>query len=106
MPTTTATAKREVTLLKNEVKAYLKKWGLDTDVTFYSKTKWRERGEPYGNEAVLSMTFEGPLYEALNYGEWGGYREGGAVDFFANVGQKYGLYFEQGYAWSGHFHDY
>jgi len=98
------TTTRPTTALKREVQAYLKKWGLDYDVHWYSKTKWRERGEPFGNEADLSLTFEGPLYEALNYGSYGGYRAGGAQDFLAEVGRKYGYFFEQGYAWSGHFH--
>jgi len=100
----TTTTVRPVTAMKNEIKRYLKRWGLDTDVHWYSKTAWQERGEPYGNEADVSLTFEGPLYEALNYGEWGGFREGGAVDFFAETARKYGYFFEQGYAWSGHFY--
>jgi hypothetical protein len=70
----------------------------------YSKTSWRERGEPYGNDASFSMTFEGPLYEALNYGEWGGYKAGGAVDFLTETSRKYGFYYERGYAWSAHFY--
>ena len=50
------------------------------------------------------MTFEGPLYEALNYGEWGGYKAGGAVDFLTETSRKYGFYYERGYAWSAHFY--
>jgi len=98
------TTEKPLTALKREVRAFLKRNGFNYDMGFYSKSAWRARGEPFGNEADWSLTFEGPLYEALNYGEWGGYREGGAVDFFANVGRKYGYWWEQGYAWSGHFY--
>ena len=98
------TSEQPLTAMKREVRAYLKRNGFDYDMGFYSKSAWRARGEPFGNEAAWSMTFEGPLYEALNYGEWGGFREGGAVDFLAETARKYGYFFEQGYAWSGHFY--
>ena len=90
--------------LKREVKAFIKRSGFDYDMGFYNKSQWRARGEPFGNEADWSMTFEGPLYEALNYGSYGGYRAGGAVDFMAETARKYGYFFEMGYAWSGHFY--
>ena len=98
------TTTKPVTAMKREIQAYLKRQGLDSDVAFFSKTAWAERGEPYGQGAELSMTFEGPLYEALNYGEWGGFKPGGAVDFMTTVSHKYGYFFEQGYAWTGHFY--
>ena len=102
MPTTTARPKTAA--LKRELSAYFKKCGFDIDTHWYSKTAWKERGEPFGNEAALSLTFEGPLYEALNYGEWGGYRAGGADDVIHTTARKYGFYAEMGYAWSLHFH--
>lgn len=47
----------------------------------------------YFNPKLINMTFEGPLYHALNYG----YRvEPQLNEFF----EKRGLYFEYGYAWS------
>lgn len=46
----------------------------------------------YCNKDTLTMTFEGPLYEELNYGN--------AHDKLSAIFKKYGLYFEMGYAWS------
>ena len=46
---------------------------------------------------ILSMSFEGELYDVLNgyaYG-WGKY-----ADEFKNIFEKYGLYFELGHAWN------
>lgn len=40
------------------------------------------------------MTFEGPLYDVLNYGD--GTTENELRTFF----EDYGLYYELGYAWS------
>lgn len=47
----------------------------------------------YANPDLITMTFEGPLYHALNY-EFS--LEEKLQAFFA----KYGMYFEYGYAWS------
>lgn len=51
----------------------------------------------YGNPDTLSMSFEGPLYHALN-----GYVNGWTKleSQFAKLFEKYGLYYEMGYAWS------
>lgn len=45
---------------------------------------------------ILTMTFEGPLYDALNYGEpsWRVEEE------LRQVFEKYGLYYELGNAWN------
>lgn len=48
----------------------------------------------YANENLITMSFEGPLYHALNYGNNDIYKN--LRKFFA----KRGLYFELGYAWS------
>lgn len=48
----------------------------------------------YFNRETITMTFEGDLYELLNYGD-------GSVDNDINaIADKYGLYFEQGNAWN------
>lgn len=48
----------------------------------------------YANPDTITMTFEGPLYHALNH-------DGGRTyDRLQKMFGKYGLYFEQGYAWS------
>lgn len=48
----------------------------------------------YNNPDTLTMTFEGPLYDAYNYGD------GTTEAAFNKIAAKYGLYPEQGYAWS------
>lgn len=48
----------------------------------------------YNNPSTITMTFEGPLYHALNYGP------AKTEDSFRKLFNKYGLYFELGYAWS------
>ena len=49
----------------------------------------------YSNPKTISITFEGPLYHVINYDDY---------DFVYKLSNKfldpYGLYFEQGYAWS------
>lgn len=51
----------------------------------------------YHNPDTLTMTFEGPLYHAINYGMGRGYRAEQELDaIFA----RYGLYLEMGHAWS------
>ena len=51
----------------------------------------------YHNPETLTMTFEGPLYHAMNYGLGRGYRAQQELDaIFA----RYGLYLELGHAWS------
>ena len=48
----------------------------------------------YSNPETLTVTFEGPLYSALNYGD--GRLERKLDALFG----KYGLYMEYGHAWS------
>lgn len=48
----------------------------------------------YANEKLITMSFEGPLYHAINYGN--GKIEADLQKFF----DKYKLYYELGYAWS------
>lgn len=49
----------------------------------------------YSNPKTISMYFEGPLYHCINYNDY---------DFLTKLDKAllapYGLYFEQGYAWS------
>lgn len=71
------------------------------------KTVFRYNGEPFFDEAepnryfdyvadphILSMSFEGPLYDLLNYGF------DGMEDEFREVFRKHGVYFELGNAWN------
>ena len=48
----------------------------------------------YNNPDTLTMTFEGPLYDDINYGD------GSAEEAIRKIADKYGLYPEQGFAWS------
>ena len=50
----------------------------------------------YANDETITMTFEGPMYHEYNgnYGNWKTY------EAFNKLPEKYGLWFEQGYAWS------
>ena len=101
----------------NEVMDYLIKHELDMDVCIYYNNKrmsnrydWKNPDEPpkltieedvsplkyfeYANhDHILSMSFEGPLYDSLNYS---GYAEEGLRDLF----EKYGVYWELGNAWN------
>lgn len=43
---------------------------------------------------ILTMTFEGPLYDALNYGPWE------VEEQLQAIFRKYGLYFEMGECWN------
>lgn len=103
--------------LANEIMAYLEKYHLDSDVCIYFNNKrmkneydWRNPDKPperiveenmcphdyfeYINyDHILSMSFEGPLYDSLNYS---GYKAEGLCKIF----EKYGLYWELGNAWN------
>lgn len=57
------------------------------DVTEYIK---------YNNPEILTMAFEGSLYQEYN-GTYGSYK---AENEIRKICDKYGLYPEQGYAWS------
>lgn len=48
---------------------------------------------------ILTMTFEGPLYEALNYGDDGNYGSWRIQEQLEELFRKYGLYYELGHAW-------
>lgn len=101
----------------HDVMAYLTKHHLDSDVCIYFNNKrmrheydWRNLDMPpkviiednmspldyfeYVNyNHILSMSFEGPLYESLNHT---GYKEEGLRKLF----EKYGVYWELGNAWN------
>jgi len=48
----------------------------------------------FNNHNTITMTFEGPLYHILNYGP------AKTEQAFLKLFNKYGLYYELGYAWS------
>lgn len=55
----------------------------------------------YNNPDTLTITFEGPLYDDYN----GCTAHPQAEEAFQEIAQKYGLYPEQGYAWSLAFYE-
>lgn len=48
----------------------------------------------YGNPETITVSFEGPLYHEINYGS------AKAVTDINKILDKYGMYLEQGYAWT------
>lgn len=57
-----------------------------------------EKQIKYANPESITMTFEGPFYSDIN--------ENPAVGEKLNeIGKKYGVYYEQGYAWSLAFYE-
>lgn len=101
--------------LANDIIKFLKKNDLDTDVTlmYNGKRVFADTGDvedivsagdyvEYFNDDTITMTFEGNLYELLN-GYWDNefndtYQK--MYDDFGKIFEKYGLYYELGYAWS------
>ena len=73
-------------------------WG---DYRFYTPDQWAMRGESIGEGALLSMTFEGTIYEHLNYNGLEGYTFALMESINAEL-NKLGVYYEQGFAWSLH----
>lgn len=116
-------AKKSYKRLADSIMTLLDKYNLSTDVTIftgghaYTKDGFftKEGYEPYRNgwmvslsDAInpcdyveydnpdtLSIHFEGPLYGELNYNNR--YK---IEDKLSKLFEKYGLYFEYGYAWS------
>ena len=105
--------------LANEIISFLEKEKLASDVSIYFNNKvMRARGEwddkynyipkwettenvsPHdyfdycAYDHILSMSFEGPLYDILNY------THGRKEDKFDALFEKWGLYHEQGNAWN------
>ena len=63
--------------------------------TYYKSTFETTANCDYKNDNTVTMTFEGPLYEALNFG----YKDN-TTEELQNIFQRYGLYFELGNAWN------
>lgn len=111
--------KTNIEQLANEIMGFLDKSGLSNDVNIYfnnkvmrSRGKWdedfnyipnwvtEENVDPHdyfeyaAYDHILSMSFEGALYEVLNY------TFGKKEEKFRAIFDKYGLYFELGNAWN------
>lgn len=94
--------------LKKQTQRLLSDLDLDHDTWVYTQDEWRKRGEPYGNDAVLSIASEGGLYRLINGGpprdELGRAAWQAEIDTFNAWLERYRLYYEMGFAWSFHFY--
>lgn len=72
----------------------------DDDYNYISKWETTENVDPHdyfeyaAYDHILSMSFEGPLYDVLNY------TFGKMEEKFLSIFEKYGLYYELGNAWN------
>lgn len=107
--------KKDIEKMANEVAAYLRKRGLDDGVRIYYNNKaidlsvdWRSSESKcvviedinpldyfeWANEKhILSMSFEGGLYDLINYGN-------GMPSPMEKIFNKYGCYYEYGNYWN------
>jgi len=94
--------------LKAQTKRLLADLDLDHDAFVYTRDEWRARGEPYGNDAVVTVAAEGPMYHLFNGGpprdELGRAAWQAQIDTFNAWLERYRLFYEQGFAWSFHFY--
>ena len=111
--------KTDIEKLANEIKAFLETHEIADSVSIYyngnvvrSKTEYdseynatytwvktddvdpHDYFEYAAYDHILSMSFEGVLYELLNYSG------GSIIDKFNKIFEKYGLYYELGNAWN------
>lgn len=69
---------------------------IDDKLYEYENKNPRDYFEYVRDPNILSMSFEGPLYYVLN-----GYRNDYTLEEqFSKIFEKYGLFYELGYAWS------
>jgi hypothetical protein len=73
-------------------------YGNTWDCVFREDDKRAEDYVEYTSD-FLTMTFEGPFYDAINYSFSAKYSDK-IMSEFADTCKKYGMYYEQGYAWS------
>lgn len=98
-----ATIRRRVSSLeelKSHVEAYLADRGLEFGARVYTQEEWLELGERSGNDALVTISTEGPLGELLNYGDSREAEE--EIARFEEFLGSLGLWWELGYAWSVH----
>ena len=110
--------KADIEQFANEIMTYLEKHHLDSDVCiYYNNRRLRHEYDPYeidafvdkiveedmnpfnyfeyaNREHILSMSFEGPLYDEINY------RMGKHTERLQKIFEKYGCYWELGHSWN------
>lgn len=76
---------------------------LTYDAGIYSQYRWDSiRSEPYGREALFTITSEGPLGRTINYAEHPD--DVRLVERFERMLAGHGIYYEMGFSWSFHFY--
>jgi hypothetical protein len=88
---------------REALEAYWRKEDLWFDAKWWTPDEWRALGNEYGNDAVLNLTFEGPLYREFNV-PWESHPPFAVQERTYEIQQQFGLYHELGYAWSMHFY--
>lgn len=95
-------------LTQAQLKKYVEDWlnategpggKLSYDANVYTGREWDARGEEFGRGAEVALSFEGPLYHALNYG----FQEQPAfytAERFREFLEALGYYYELGNAWN------
>lgn len=73
-------------------------YGNTWDCVFRDDDKKAEDYVEYTSD-FLTMTFEGPFYDIINYSFSAKYCDR-ILSEFADICKKYKMYYEQGYAWS------
>ena len=94
----------DVNIYTNGHKYSSEKHDGDTELTtkygiYYDSGEWDVESQiEFNNPKTLTMTFEGPLYHDYNHNYE--YKACHAERDITKICEKYGLYPEQGYAWS------
>jgi hypothetical protein len=92
--------KPDIKTIQEQLVSFLRSHELYEMVDFYDQAAWRARGEDVGRSAILTMTFEGPVYRIMNYpndkieDKW--------QQAIYDIIEDFGCMAELGYAWSMH----
>lgn len=80
----------------NDKNPEMKEIKMENDTVYYVQNADMDNiPVKYNNPKTLTMTFEGPLYDALNYES-----TDETMKEINDIFDEYGLYAERGYAWS------
>lgn len=86
--------------LQKQLQDWLRRNELDHDLSFWSSSEWRERGEKYLNEAEFVITTAGDLHFLLNYA-----CDHALVDELQDLVSSFGFWFEMGHSWNLGFYE-
>jgi hypothetical protein len=89
---------RRVKEMRRELENLFKK-NQFIDWKFYTPKEWGDRGEKYGQKSLLTLTFEGELYDIFNYGS-----DPDIYSAMVDICYRHKIYWEQGFAWTAHFY--